>query len=280
MLVAILKTKLVPLEALTVALTYAVAMIHEDLEAIIINVINIHNMITSHSKFATALLDPVEERKEKNDDAIYQNNIDGIALAMNLLSSEEKRFTNSSTKTELLLLVMQCVSLQNTVNVVGSTWKILLRCYNASMSDFDGKIHHLLHLYGQKCQSEEAVLHMDELQWGARLTELTPIASSGNDWEWFIPKLDIRRVLCTLRYFPSCEVEDESNEKLLSGSNAARFESSNNNDNTSTSDIRHSIAFILPLLLAAFESYLPDKSADCENQQISQTNVLFVEKSR
>ena len=52
---------------------------------------------------------------------------------------------------------------------------------------------------------------MDELQWGDRLTEFTHIASI--DWECFVQHIDIRRVLCALRHFPSCEVEDEIHEE-------------------------------------------------------------------
>ena len=54
---------------------------------------------------------------------------------------------------------------------------------------------------------------MDELQWGDRLTELTHIASIDNDWECVIQNLDIRRILCALRHFPSCEVEDKIHEE-------------------------------------------------------------------
>ena len=66
-------------------------------------------MIAYHSKFATALRNPLQESKENNDVATYHNFFDSVAVAMNLLSSEEKIFANSSAKNDLLLLVIMCV---------------------------------------------------------------------------------------------------------------------------------------------------------------------------
>jgi hypothetical protein len=213
------------------------------------------NMIVSHSKFP-ALLKSDEESQR------------AIKLALFQLVNSCIGFGN------------QPFSLENTV------WKVLLSTYTASMSPQDCALRRIL--FAAAGCHDGYVPDLNEMRWKGASSGQENVDAGNGHWLWLTDAIDTVRVHTTLHQFPLHDsISEETADREVDAREEIKEEDSGNIDASDEDydsaqiileveiksterehsardwqgrgqDIRYSPAFIVPLILGALESVVPD----------------------
>jgi len=207
---------------------------------------------------------------------------------------------------ELIRLLLCTLSLDaNHVKLEKETWMTILSVYNASTNIVDGLLRRLMFLYERNGNCKDEIM-MNDLRWGPMATKHISNVGEDESWEWFVDVLELNRIRSTLSKFPVADTleptsykdveyitnsddkikqdaqfgsdsEDETDDDSIDNvprlsvapqENAHDVISSLAFGNNLGDDLRYSPGFILPLILATLEAYLPHEQGVNRNESL------------